>query len=84
MNALNAKLLQTYGPLMSSAEVAALLKFGSTNAMRMAIRRRQVSLRPIALPGRRGRYFSTEEVAQILETWLSAPESPFQEGELDV
>lgn len=84
MNTLSSMLLQSHGPLMSSAEAAAALKFASTNAMRMALRRRQLQLRPIALPGRRGRYFATEEVARMLETWLSVAGPGKQEGEIDM
>jgi len=81
MNSLSATMLQTHGPLMSTAETAAALKFASTNAMRMALRRRQLRLKQIALPGRRGHYFSTEEVARTLETWLRTAGPCGPEGE---
>lgn len=81
MTTLSATLLQTHGPLMSSAEAAAALKFASTNAMRMALRRHQLRLQQITLPGRRGRYFATEEVARTLEAWLGVTGPGKQDGE---
>lgn len=82
MNPLSTTLLQTHGPLMSTAEAAVALKFASTNALRMALRRRQIQLQQIALPGRRGHYFVTAEVARTLETWLGLAEPTTMEGEI--
>jgi hypothetical protein len=64
-------LLQVHGPLMSSVETANVLKYRTVNAMRMAIRRGQLQLKPLPLPGRRGHYFDTATVARTVSTWLA-------------
>jgi len=72
MQNLNDSLQRRFGPLMTSAETAKVLKFRTVNAMRMAIRRRQLLLRPITLAGRRGHFFSTAAIASTLES-LATP-----------
>src|SRR5262245_49809077 len=64
-------LTKTYGPLMSSAEAAVVMKYSSVNAMRMAMRRGLLTLRPARVPGRRGYFFATSIVAETVGTWLN-------------
>lgn len=67
-----ADLLLAYGPVMTTAEAAAALKYPSPNAMRMALRRGSLVLQQVVLPGRRGHYFATASVASAINAWLSA------------
>lgn len=63
-------LLNRFGPLMTTEEVALVLKFSSANALRIALRRRHLELKPVAIPGRRHQCFWTVEVAYRVEEWV--------------
>jgi len=74
-----AQLRTQYGPVMSTEEVAALLKM-SVAALRMARSRKKLRLEPLDIDWRRGQIYSTDEVAELISSWLvrtsaSRPES---------
>jgi hypothetical protein len=64
---LRQKLEQTYGRVMASSQIAALLVFPSTAAFRQARRRGSISIRMFTMPGRRGSFAMTQDVA----AWLA-------------
>lgn len=62
-------LARQYGPLMTSEEVARVLKFPTVAALRAALRRKRISLAPVDMPGRKQHVFSTEDVADCVGSW---------------
>lgn len=67
---LESRLADRFGSVMSTAEVAEALKI-SVPAIRMARSRRQFPLKPLDVKGRKGQIYSTQDVAQLLASWLS-------------
>lgn len=58
-----------FGPLMTSEEVARVLKFPTVPALRAALRRKRLALAPVDMPGRKQHVFATEEVADCVDSW---------------
>lgn len=58
-----------YGPLMTSEEVARVLRYPTVPALRMALRRKKIALERIDMPGRRQLLFATEDVADCLNSF---------------
>jgi len=57
-----------FGPLMTSEEVARVLKFPTVPALRAALRRKRLALSPMDMPGRKQHLFATEEVAHCVDS----------------
>jgi hypothetical protein len=70
LEVLESRLADRFGLVMSTAEVAEALKI-TVAAIRMARSRRQFPLRPLDVKGRKGQIYSTQDVAQLLASWLS-------------
>jgi hypothetical protein len=64
-----AQLRTQYGPVMSTEEVAGILKM-SVAALRMARSRKKLPLEPLDVDWRRGQIYSTDEVAELISSWL--------------
>jgi len=77
-------LLNRFGPLMTTEEVAQVLKFSSANALRIALRRRHLELTPVAIPGRRHQCFQTEEVACRVAEWVRQSAASHERLEVDM
>lgn len=56
---------------MTSAEVAAELRYSSSAALNMCRRKGLLRLRTIRIPGHRGEIYKTREVASVLASWLN-------------
>lgn len=56
-----------FGPLMSSRDVQHTLRFTTNESFRVARNRGYLKLRMFAMPGRRGLFAKTEEVAHLIE-----------------
>ncbi len=73
-----------YGPLMTSEEVARVLRYPTVPALRMALRRKKIALTRIEMPGRRQLLFATEDVADCLNSFgrkgVAARETSVVEG----
>ena len=67
---IDANLMARFGSVMSTEEVAAALKM-SVPALRMARSRKQFSIKPLEIEGRRGQVYHTADVARLLMSWLS-------------
>lgn len=63
---LRNSLNQTYGPLINGKQLASLLKFPSMAAFRQALKRGVLPVRVFELPGRKGKFALTGDVAQWL------------------
>lgn len=61
------RLLQKYGQLIGTTEMAKVLGYPTPNALRMAIYRKTLPIRMFDVPGRRGKFALTAEV----EAWLA-------------
>lgn len=70
MSDIDANLMARFGSVMSTEEVAAALKM-SVPALRMARSRKQFTIKPLAIEGRRGQVYHTADVARLLMSWLS-------------
>ncbi len=68
--AINIDLHARFGAVMSTAEVASVLKM-TVAALRMARSRNALPLHPLEIEGRRGQIYSTNEVARLLTLWIS-------------
>jgi len=55
-----------YGPLINGKQLTSLLKFSSMAAFRQALRRGVLPVRVFDLPGRKGKFALTGDVAQWL------------------
>lgn len=64
-------LLERYGELMTSAEVAAELRYSSPAALNLCRRKGLLRLSSIRIPGHRGDIYKTREVASVLASWLN-------------
>lgn len=63
---LHRSLIEVYGPLLSDALLWRALGFKTWAGFDKAVRRGKVGVRVLTLPGRRGRYALTRDVA----SWL--------------
>ncbi|MDE2621664.1 MAG: hypothetical protein KGM83_00540 [Betaproteobacteria bacterium] len=72
-NTIVRNMLSKYGNLMTASEVCSVLRFANVNSLRMAIRRKSIVLRPLEIEHKRTKLFATEEVAEILISWLQKP-----------
>ncbi len=68
IDSLEAKLFHKYGPLLGGAELIQLAGFKTAEALKMAIKRKHLKFQTFSLPGRRGRFALTEDVARWLAT----------------
>lgn len=66
-----SELLVRHGPLIGGAELAKILNFRNMAAFRQALRRGAVPVRVFELPGRRGKFALTQDLA----AWLASLES---------
>jgi hypothetical protein len=62
-------LVAQFGLLMTSEEVARVLKFPTGPALRAALRRKRIELTPVDMPGRKQHVFATEDVASCMDRW---------------
>jgi hypothetical protein len=69
---LGALLLARYGLVMGTAQLREALCYPSTDALRVAIARGKVGLRTFTIPGRRGHFALTQEVATHLDEHMKA------------
>jgi hypothetical protein len=67
---IDSELRARFGTVMSTEEVASALKM-SVAALRMARSRKQLSLAPLEVQGRRGQIYLTADVARLLTSWVS-------------
>ncbi|MFB9159856.1 hypothetical protein [Chromobacterium violaceum] len=74
-----ALLLERYGPLLGGADLYQALGFTSPASFRRAVRLKQIEVRLISVPGRRGKFALTTEVADWLEALAKAAEPARQE-----
>jgi len=65
------RLFEKYGPLICGDDLLQVAGFHSADALRMAAKRGALGFALFALPGRRGRFARTEDVA----SWLSTLDS---------
>lgn len=65
---------QVFGPLMHSRDVQAALRYPSPDALRVARKQGRLELEMFSLPGRRGLFARTEDVAKLLEEALCRKE----------
>lgn len=72
---LGDSLLKQYGPLMGGAELYRSLGFRSAAAFQRAVRDNALSIRIFAVPGRRGKFALTADVA----AWLSRISDPSEQ-----
>lgn len=63
----SAALNQVFGPLMDSRDVQVALRYRSPDALRVARKQGRLELEMFPLPGRRGLFARTEDVAKLLE-----------------
>ena len=68
---LQAQLLAHWGPVVGGEALAQALGFPSTGALRQSIARGQLSISLFKIPGRRGRFALTKDVAD----WLALQSS---------
>lgn len=66
--ALTARLLKAHGELIGGGDLARCLGYRTARAFQMGIQREQVPVETFTLPGRRGRYARTFQVAAWLAT----------------
>lgn len=66
--ALSRRLIAEHGELIGGGALARCLGYRTQRAFQMGIQRRQVPFETFTLPGRRGRYARTFEVAAWLAT----------------
>lgn len=66
-----ANLIERYGSLMTSQETSTELMFPSRDALRVAVARGRIVLKPIKVSGRRPVFYSTVEVARLLDSWIA-------------
>lgn len=65
-------MIQEYGPLLDGAATAKLMGFRSVDALRQARRDGRLLIPMFKIPGRRGRFASTQAVID----WLNAQGEP--------
>jgi hypothetical protein len=65
---LRESLVSRHGHIVGGSDLAALLGFRTSDALRKAISREKLPLRTFTVPGRHGRYALTLEIAD----WLIA------------
>lgn len=73
--ALTARLIAEHGELVGGNALRRCLGYRTQRAFQMAIQRGQVPVETFSLPGRRGRYARTFQVAEWLATCDGAPRS---------
>jgi hypothetical protein len=71
-----AALLDRFGELMSSRQASEALQFSSVQALRKAHKRGMVPFSLFRLPGRRGLFVSTRDVARFLDHVISSHSAP--------
>ena len=65
---LEAKLFERYGPLVGGKDLVKAAGFQTAEALKMAIKRKHLTFATFSLPGRRGKFAKTEDVAR----WLAS------------
>lgn len=71
----SAALNQVFGPLMNSRDVQTALRYPTPDAVRVARKQGRLDLEMFPLPGRRGLFARTEDVAKLLEKALGEKEN---------
>lgn len=61
-----AELVRLYGPVVGSKDISRILGYASPDAFRKARSRKTIPIRVFRLPGRRGYFASTSEIAHWL------------------
>lgn len=67
-----SELLARHGPLIGGVELAKILNFRNMAAFRQALRRGTVPIRVFELPGRRGKFALTHDLADWLVSLKSS------------
>lgn len=75
-DSLHDQLLSHWGPVVGGEALAQALGFPTTSALRQSVARGQVSLALFTIPGRRGRFALTRDVADWLALQSSSGEKP--------
>jgi hypothetical protein len=75
---LKARLLESYGPLVSGSDLARLAGFKSTDALRVAEQRGRLGFHVFRIDGRKGRFARVEDVA----TWIESQGIEHDKGEV--
>lgn len=70
-------LLGCYGPLIRGADLLQVAGYPNAEALRLAIRRQVVGFPVFSIPGRRGRFARTSDVAR----WLAEIDTHLQSKE---
>lgn len=77
---LHRSLVERYGQVVGGADLAGLLGFRSADTLRKAISNNSLTLKTFVIPGRKGRFALTADVAD----WLIAlRDGPHASDELD-
>lgn len=74
----SSTLSQLYGPLMHTRDVQQALRYQSAEAVRVARASGRLKIRMFSLPGRRGLFARTEDVA----LWLDQAMTPEEEADM--
>ena len=77
--ALTKRLLSTHGELIGGLPLARCMGFRTARAFQVAAQRGHLPIETFALPGRRGRFARTFQVAQWLANCDVVPEAPGDE-----
>lgn len=64
---LETRLLKQHGPVMGGADLMLALGFKTMPALRRAIREQRVGVRVFVMPGHRGKFALTTDVATLIE-----------------
>lgn len=67
-------LIERFGPLMCSKDVQQALRFGTAEGLRAARSRGRLPLAMFRLPGRRGLFARTSDVAALITNQIIATE----------
>lgn len=76
-------LLKRYGPMIQGADLLQVAGYPNSEALRQAIRRQTVGFSVFTIPGRRGRFARSSDVAHWLaeiDTRIGLPNHPPQGG----
>ena len=73
---LDKRLFDLYGPLLGGQDLCVALGYRSSAALRQARKRGKVGVRTFALPGRKGTFASTTEVAAWLKLQMEGDRMP--------
>lgn len=72
---LHRSLVERYGQIVGGADLAGLLGFRSADTLRKAISSNSLTLKTFVIPGRKGRFALTADVADWLITLRDGPDT---------